>query len=162
MGIESEATLPVPERISDGLGRIERWEMALSSGVVIEEMVARVCEGERLKEICKSKGWPYSVVARWVAGTPEVFRMYEQALMLAADDMAQETVPISDGATPETAAVDGLRIKARQWAASKLYRDRYGSHSQVTVTHEEGLGERLRRARERVIEAEPETPEGAA
>ena len=137
--------------VSDGMGPVERWERDSVLAETVDVLVQRVAEGEPLKMICKSRGWPYSVVAKWVATTPDVFRAYEGALRIAADAMAQETVAIADGASNEDVAVAKLQVDTRQKLASKLYRERYGIHSQVTVTHEAGLGERLRRARERVV-----------
>ena len=132
MGIEAAA--PVTERISDGLGPMERWGIAVDLPETVDEIVQRVCEGERLKVICKSKGWPYSVVAQWVAGNEKVQAAYEGALRIAADEMAQETVEIADGATPETVGVDKHRTEVRMRLAEKLHRDRYGAKVQVEKT----------------------------
>ena len=138
-------------QFSDGLGPMHRWERDRILPETVSILVQRVAEGERLKLICKSRGWPYALVAQWVAETPEVFRAYEKALMLAADDLGLETVDISDEQAlavskrgvefdPDVAR-DTLRVKARQWAASRLYRERYGEKVEVSgeVRHTHSL-----------------------
>ena len=123
----------VAERISDGLGRIERWERDRGLLETADEIMQRVCEGERLKQVCKSKGWPYAMVAQWVAGNAEVNAAYEGALRIAADEMALSRMEVADNATPETVSVAKLQVDTGLRLAGKLYRDRYGD--KVDVKH---------------------------
>ena len=113
---------------------MQRWERDCSDPATVSIIVQRVAEGERLKQICKSRGWPYAVVAQWVAGNEEVNKSYEAALRLAADEMAQSTIEIADSADPETVGVSKLQIDARQKLAGKLYQDRYGEKVQHSHT----------------------------
>lgn len=112
---------------------MQRWERDSVDPATVSIIVQRVAEGERLKQICRSRGWPYALVAQWVCGDEEVSKRYEQALRLAADEMAQETVAIADDADPEMVAHAKHRTDVRLKLAGKLYRDRYGE--QVTVAH---------------------------
>ena len=134
------------------MGPMQRWARDVEDPFTVTVIVRRVAEGERLKEICRSRGWPYSVVAQWVAQTEDVGKAYEAALRIAADDLAQETVGIADGAEPETVGVAKLRVDTRQKLAGKLYRDRYGE--QVTVAHTlDPFSEMLRRVSEKRLAA---------
>mgnify|MGYP001564765990 CR=1 FL=1 len=101
----------------------------------------RVGEGETLKEVCKTRGWPYAVVAGWLHGDEQRLGRYDAALQMWVDSLAMETVAISDeqaevvGKGGEVfdpnVARDALRIKTRQWAAEKLHRARYGQTLKV-------------------------------
>ena len=140
------------ERISDGLGPMARWGMAVDLPETLTEIVQRVAEGERLKTICKSKGWPYSVVAEWVAGNEGATKAYEQALRLAADDLALETVAIADDAGPEEVAKAKHQTDVRLRLAGRLYRERYGEQVQHNVVVD-SFGDMLKRVSERKLAA---------
>ena len=150
------------ERISDGIGPMARWREVVELPETLQEIVQRVAEGERLKQVCRSKGWPYSVVAQWMANNEAATKAYEQALRLAADDLALETIEIAD----EQAAVekengdvydpdvgrDKLRVDTRLKVASRLYRDRYGEQVQHNVMVD-SFGDMLKRVSERKLAA---------
>ena len=142
----------VPERISDGLGPMARWAEARDLAETLEEILQRVCEGERLKQVCRSKGWPYAVVAKWVAEGEERVKAYEAALRIASDEMALETVEIADGASQEDIAVAKHRTDVRLKLASRLYRERYGEQVQHNVMVD-SFGEMLKRVSERKLAA---------
>lgn len=101
----------------------------------------RVAEGETLKEVCKSRRWPYSVVARWVGETPEAFKGYEFALRLWADSLATETIAVADLTDPTEVGHGKLRVDARMKLASRLDRARYGDKVEVSgsVEHSHSL-----------------------
>ena len=127
------------DEVRDSRGRIERWEQ---ERVGAEEVIfQRVAEGETLKQICKSRRWPYSVVARWVGETPEVMKAYEFALRLWADSLAVETVDLADGTDPTEVGLGKLKTDVRMKLASRLDRARYGDKVEVsgTVNHAHSL-----------------------
>ena len=138
--------------ISDGLGPMQRWERDREDPVTVTVIVQRVAEGERLKQICRSRGWPYALVAQWVSESEEVAKAYEQALRLAADDLAMETVGIADAAQPEDVAVAKHRTDIRLKLASRLHRERYGEQVQHNVTIDP-FGEMLKRVSDRKLKA---------
>lgn len=138
----------IAERVSDGLGPMQRWERDRDGA--LDEILVRVAEGERLKEVCRGKGWPYSVVAREMAGNEEWRKGYEGALRLAADDMAQAVVGIADGADAETLGKAKLQADVRLKLAGKLYRERYGEQVQHNVLVD-SFGEMLRRVSDRKL-----------
>jgi len=133
----------------DGLWPSARWELALKDPLTPEIIWARLAEGEPLKEICKSKQWPYSFVVRWKNETEERRQRYNAALADWGDALAQEAVLISDtterGVVRKTKA-DGseevteedmlghrkLRIETRFKLAAKLDRERYGDSVALT------------------------------
>lgn len=157
------AALPVGDfaSVRDGLGPIARWERDREEPGVVAVIVQRVAEGERLKRICESRGWPYAVVAQWVSEREEVSKAYERALRIAADEFGQETVEIADGADGESVGVAKLRVDTRFKLASRLYRDRYGEQVQHNVSFDP-FGDMLRRVSERKLAAlrAAQTPTG--
>ena len=140
------------ERISDGIGPMARWREVVELPETLQEIVQRVAEGERLKQVCRSKGWPYAVVAEWVAGNEGATKAYEQALRLAADDLALETVAIADDAGPEEVAKAKHQTDVRLRLAGRLYRERYGEQVQHNVMVD-SFGEMLKRVSERKLAA---------
>lgn len=129
----------LPSELKDRRGRIERWEAdkATAEG----EIFQRVAEGETLKQICRLRRWPYSMVAKWVGETPSVFKAYEFALRLWADSLAVETVEIADGTDATEVGLGKLRTDTRIKLASRLDRQRYGDKVEVSgeVRHTHSL-----------------------
>jgi hypothetical protein len=125
---------------SDGLWKMARWEEATSDPLTLSVVVQRVAEGETLKEVCKSRGWPYSLVARWLAEDVGRKAQYDAALSLWGDGLAQEAVAIADASENDVSVDDEgrervnadviqrskLRVDTRLKLASKWDRDRYG------------------------------------
>ena len=135
--------------VSDGLGPMARWEIARDDPGTVEEMFQRAAEGERLKGICRSKGWPYAVVAVWVSGQEELVKRLELARRIWAEDMALETVAIADG-NEENVPAAKHRTDVRFKLAGFLDRARFGDQVQHNVTVD-GFGEMLRRVSERKL-----------
>ncbi len=92
------------------------------------------------------------MVAQWVAENDEVSKAYEQALRLAAEVWAEETVERVDEADPEKVAHAKHRTDVRLKLAGKLHRERYGEQVQHNVTVD-AFGEMLRRVSERKLAA---------
>lgn len=144
---------------------MQRWgrdcELPETSVVICQ----RVAEGEPLKLVCKSRGWPYSLVAQWLHGDEALLARYDAALRIWVDGLAAETILIADESDPENVAAAALQVKARQWAAEKLHRARYGQtlkvERSVSVVADAGLiglaGDLLARIgrQERVVTALP-------
>lgn len=147
---------------TDGLWPSARWVEALldpdSALEVIVQRVGGVDEDgntESLKDICRSRLWPYSLVARWIAEDDKRREKYEFALKLKADVLAQEAVGIADtvkrgvirktdpdGGVTETEedmlAHRKLQIDTRLKLAARWDRARYGEH--VDVRHSGAVG----------------------
>lgn len=143
----------MPEPFTDGLGPMARWERDCAAPETEGVLLQRVAEGEPLKAVCRSRGWPYALVAQWLHGDENLLARYDAALRIWVDSIAMETVAISDEQVEvvtesgqvldPNVARDALRIKSRQWAAEKLHRARYGQtlkvEKSVSVTADSGL-----------------------
>lgn len=113
-----------------------------------EEFFHRVADGETVQEFCASKSIAYSVVAKHIAQTPLLKAQYDTALQLRGDALAQETIEIVDGATPETVSVAKLKAETRFRMAGKLDRERYGERDRPAVSVNISLGDVSREIRE--------------
>lgn len=120
---------------------IEAFEEWKSDVNVPAMLMSRVGEGESLKEICKSAGMPYSLVARWIAETPVLKAQYDAALQLKADSLAHEALDDANGATNETVAPTKLRVDTKLKLAGKWDRARYGEREAPQLTVNVSLGD---------------------
>ncbi len=148
--LSAENFFPVVE-IKDGLGPMLRWERDCGKPETIAVLVQRTANGERLKKICRSCGWPHSVVAQWVAENEAVDKALAAARRIYAEDMAMETPEIADntdagepGAIPKAKHRTEVRFKL----AAMLDRQRFGEQVQHNVTIDP-FTEMLRRVSER-------------
>lgn len=114
----------------------------------------RLANGEPLMSVCRDEDMPdRRTVTRWLL-KPERddFRLaYARAREMQAEVLADEVVTVADLATnKDNAHAIDVRVKARQWFASKLLPKRYGDRLQVEGNVLVNLDERLRRGRARV------------
>jgi len=91
----------------------------------------RICRmivaGDSLRRICARKDMPtVSTLMLWVANNPGFSEQYTRAKEFQADLDADDIRDIADNATPETAAVDKLRMEARKWNAARRRPRKYG------------------------------------
>lgn len=111
---------------------------------------------EGLPAICASWDVPYNRMLTWLMADAARYSVYKRALEVAAHGLVAEVVEIADNESPYVQR-DKLRVSTRfkmaEFHAPEIYRQR--QTVDMNVTHA-AWGERLRRARERVIEAEPE------
>ncbi len=124
------------------IGKMMNWQRDENDYTAQEYIIERIAEGDTLRQICKQKQWPYSAVARKIASEPEFNTSYEAALAIHADDIAQDTLEISDE-TKE--ATDGtqvssakLRVDTRLKLASRWNRQRYGEIPSVNINAQAG------------------------
>jgi hypothetical protein len=127
---------------------MQRWERDREAPETVSVLVQRAAEGERLREICKSRGWPYSIVAQWISDREEVAKAVEAARRIYADDLVMQTPEIADesgdGEVPKSKHRTDVRFKV----ASFLDRPRFGDQVQHNVTVDP-FGEMLKRVSER-------------
>jgi len=136
---EEPKDLPI---LDNGFGKMLQWERDKGSDETLEFICERIAEGEKMRSICKRKGWPYSYVAKWIAVTPEATAAYQAALELWADDLAQHTLDIADESKD---AKDGvgvssakLRVDTRMKLASRWHKARYGETPGVVLNAQSG------------------------
>src|SRR5437899_3445981 len=152
---------------SDRIARFVEMTTAEREAATLDEMFQRMTsrvpgvEGpagrpEGLPAICASWDVPYGRVLTWLMADANRYTVYKRALEVAAHGLMAEVVEIADRDSPYVQR-DKLqvatRIKVAEYHAPEIYRPR--STVDMNVSHA-GWGERLRRARERVIEAEPD------
>ena len=115
---------------------------------------------EGLPAICVSWDIPYGRMLTWLMADAARYSVYKRALEVAAHGLMAEVIDIADNDSPYVQRDKlraGMRLKFAEYHAPDMYRQR--QTIDMNVTHA-AWGERLRRARERVIEhEEPEGPE---
>lgn len=84
------------QAISDG-GPIERWERLMERAAqneadVVDEVVARVVEGDSLGMIARDWGLPRARFIAWMSGDEGRRGAYEGALRMRADELVHESL----------------------------------------------------------------------
>lgn len=143
-----------------------RLRDVISDPVAPSEVFRMLTDAEgrqTLAQIAKAWAVPRGRFVEWYTTVHTV--LYDAALKVRADDLAHEALEIADE-QKEAVRADGtrfdpevprdkLRADTRLKLAAKWDRARYGERVDHKHSHVIDLGERLRRAAERVIEPEP-------
>lgn len=108
---------------------------------MVDDILARLSEGEPLAAICRTPGYPHpSTVRDWVNADEDLSRRFARARADGFDAIAEEALDIADGdpGTTPTGTVDGaevmnrkLRIETRLKLLAKWDPKRYGDKVQV-------------------------------
>ena len=123
----------------DGLWPSARWKTDQDDPLTIEVIVQRTADGERLKSICKSRGWPYHEVYDWIKDDEDKKRRFTNALEACGLDWAQETVELADEADPEIGVQKAkLQIDTRFKMAKGLDRQRFGDVPALQINAQSG------------------------
>lgn len=125
-------------------------------------ILQRLASGESLKDIARAWGIPKTLFLTWVASQSEFSEQCKRVLQFAGIELRLEGLEIVDAVegaeTSEAIAAAKLRAEYREKLSRDLNRPLFGKQVQHQHTHTHDLGERLRRARERVVvEQAPET-----
>lgn len=119
-----------------------------------EDIIRRVAQGEYLASIAKDIGLKGKgqAICNILSTDPEYIAAREQGLenRLATRERELEAADPAD--VPRAREL----LSHARWRAEREAPHRWGQHNRLTVEHSGDLGERLRRAKERVIEAIPE------
>lgn len=112
----------------------------LKTPELLEEICARISEGQSLASVCRDDDMPeIRAVWRWLASDEDFSRDYARAIqaraMAHADRVLDVTEAVMRGEIPADAArvaLDGMK-----WTASRLLPKMYGDRQQLeaTVTH---------------------------
>jgi hypothetical protein len=102
--------------------------------IVIEvqgEIIRRMCEGESLRAICRTEGYPApSTVILWTNNDPAFAEQYARARDERADVYFDRIDDVSDAAASAETAVEvaGLRLKADniKWQLARMAPKKYG------------------------------------
>ena len=96
------------------------------SDEIAGSILARISNGESLRQICRSEGFPdHTTVYRWMIQRENFGTAYARARLEQADTLADEIQAIADD---ESIPSDSRRIRvdARKWIAAKLKPKTYG------------------------------------
>lgn len=138
--------------------------MARLAAVVAESdtpsvVFQRLTDAERpetLREIAKSWAIPAGRFIEWFTTTQAA--LYDAALKVRADQLANEALTEADGAGIEDVAPAKLRVTTRQWLASRWDRQRYGEQVQHQISGRAVLKVDFSRPGEREVEVVDATP----
>jgi hypothetical protein len=101
----------------------------------IEEILARLCEGESLRQICESEHLPNrSAVFRRLHHDVSFQAAYAAARATGAEAMCDEVIDLGRSATSENAAAMRVRVDTVKWAAAKLAPRRWGDKLQAELS----------------------------
>lgn len=149
--MSQEGALPDP-------GPLARFNAVVRDPGTPEEIVRRLSEGDSLREISKAWQIPYRRLIAWIAANGDLTEQCKRVRELAGIELRMEGLEIVDGAeaatTPEEVSAAKLRAEYRERLSRDLNRPLFGKQVQHQHTHTIDLGERLRRARERVIDVQ--------
>jgi hypothetical protein len=151
----------VEAALSD-IGPIARFAEVTADQTTPEVIVQRLAAGESLKQVATAWAIPYKRLLAWIAANGDLTEQCKRVRELAGIELRMEGLDIVDDATPETAPVAKLQADYREKLSRDLNRPLFGKFTQHEHRHTVDLGERLRRARERVVEQPSETPAVAA
>lgn len=145
-------------------GPIARLESLKADASIPAQVFLRLCDGESLKQIARAWQVPKGPFVLWYMSVHR--QLFDDAERVRAQDLKAEALEISDeqneverpggGTFDPDVQRDKLRVDTRLKLLEKLDRERFGRFTKHEHTHTHDLGERLRRARERVIEQAPD------
>ena len=95
------------------------------------QIIERMCEGESLRSICKTAGFPTSgAVFHWIDADTDFARQYAHAREAQADALFDDLAEIAQAALTSESAVEvaarKLIIETTKWRISKIVPKRYG------------------------------------
>lgn len=118
-----------------------------------EEIITQVAQGRLLKQVAADLGITHAAISQQLAQDPE----YKTAREIGAEARLENEYERIEAA-PDALTLARARetFRAASWFAEREFPARWGQKSQVTNINVDAgqWGDRLRRARERVIEPE--------
>lgn len=101
---------------------------------LVNEICARIADGESLRSICREEGMPSNDRVRcWLKEKPEFQAQYARAREMQADSFFDKAVEIIHGKFKDNIEVQAAKLKldAIKWTAGKLAPKKYGEYKQV-------------------------------
>lgn len=127
------------------------------------EILREIGNGASLIKAINKPGYPtYDSVQKYMRAHPDIKRLYEEAVEIRADHLAESLIDISDETPPE--GLDGpqlsawinqmkIRIDTRKWTAAKLRPKQWGERMDVNVTQTQiSITTALKEAEARLID----------
>jgi hypothetical protein len=108
-----------------------------------QEIIRRMCEGESLRSICRTEGFPTSsAVIQWMEKDEAFAKHYARAMETRADVYFDRIDEVSTAAESAENAVQvaGLRLKADniKWQLARMAPKKYGD--KIETTHAGVIG----------------------
>ena len=99
------------------------------------KIMAAVLEGDSPRDLAKALNITYATLWNWLTEDEDRYKVYQDALKGTADDIAWESLKISDEADGDevNVAAKKLRVETRMKLAGKWDRHRYGEQTNVQV-----------------------------
>ncbi|MEI6283258.1 MAG: hypothetical protein WCP82_11200 [Alphaproteobacteria bacterium] len=85
----------------------------------VEVILDRIACGETMTTVAGGMGVSPAMLSEWLRSDPERGALLSQARTVAAQSLAEQSLTISDGASPEGVQVARLQVETRKWLASK-------------------------------------------
>lgn len=127
------------------------------------EILREIGNGASLTKAINKPGYPtYDSVQKYMRANPEIKRLYDEAVEIRADYLAESLIDISEEQIPE--GLDGpqlsawinqmkIRIDTRKWTAAKLRPKQWGERMDVNVTQTQiSITTALKEAEARLID----------
>lgn len=137
-------------------GPLARFVALTGEASTPDVIVQRLSCGESLRQIADAWGVPYRRLLAWIASQGDLSEQCKRVRELAGTELRFEGLEIIDEATAMDVAVAKERALYRERLSRDLNRPLFGKQSVMKHEVTFDLGERLRRARERVVDQEPE------
>ena len=136
------------------------------------EILREIGNGASLTSAINKPGWPtYDTVQKHMRARPEIKRLYDDAVEIRADYLAESLIDIAEAPIPTdldgpqlSAWINQLKIKidTRKWTAAKLRPKAWGEKIDVSVTHTQiSIVQALEQAEKRLLDVtdiEPNPP----
>jgi hypothetical protein len=98
------------------------------SSYVVDLICEKIVEGESLKTICMSPGFPtYATLCRWKKQVEGIQEQLDQARRDRAEMMRDEAWQIAKDAKEHNVDSSKLKVQTAQWLASTDNKERFGS-----------------------------------
>jgi hypothetical protein len=124
------------------------------------EIIRRMCEGESLRSVCRTEGYPApSTVILWTNNDPAFAEQYARARDERADVYFDRIDDVSDAAASAETAVEvaGLRLKADniKWQLARMAPKKYGDKLELGGGLD--INNRIERITRKIVD--PKAPE---
>ena len=145
-------TTPANKRIDAGIKRGPRQPSQAIAHTKRDFILESLRSGSMVKDVAQSLGVSGEAISQQLANDPEYRAAREKGIAQRLEAHYEEIQAAED---PLSLARGREAWKAATWFAEREFPARWGQHIHSTVEHVGDLAERLRRARERVIDAAP-------
>ena len=109
------------------------------SDAIAEQICDRLIEGESMRQICATDGFPSrSSLLRWMADDESFEAKCARARTMQADLMDDKILETAESCTEANCQSSKVKISAYQWRASKLAPKKYGDKVSAELTGPDG------------------------